>query len=132
MEGLIMADLPLYRGFSTEAYLTNRKNGFMLTNQALVKEDLLNHLYTIPGERVHQPEFGTRIPLLVFEPLDEQTLEIVRQDLRKVIDYDPRVRLVDMTVQAAPDNNMIIAFVDLLYVELDVTETLKLEFGVGQ
>jgi phage baseplate assembly protein W len=123
--------LPLYRGFSSASYLTNRAAGFMVTNQECVKQDLLNHLYTIPGERVHQPDFGTRIPLLAFEPLDQTTLEIVRTDLRKVIDYDPRVRLIDMTVQAAPDNNMIIAFVDLLYVELNVTETLKLDFSVG-
>ena len=67
----------------------------------------------------------------VVEPLDETTLEIVRQDLRKVIAYDPRVQLIDMTVQAAPDNNMIIAFVDLLYLELDVKETLKLEFSTA-
>lgn len=123
--------LPTYRGFSTASYLADRSKGFMVTNQECVKQDILNHIYTIPGERVHQPDFGTRIPLLAFEPLDQKTLEIVRTDLRKVIDYDPRVQLIDMTVQAAPDNNMIIAYVDLLYIELNVTETLKLDFGVG-
>lgn len=125
------SNLPLYRGFSTANYLLNPKSGFMLTNQELVKQDLLNHIYTIPGERPHLPNFGTRIPMLAFEPLDDKTLQVVREDLQKVIDYDPRVRLVDMVVTAAPDNNAIFAFVDLLYVELDVTETLQLEFGVN-
>lgn len=121
--------LPVYRGFSTANYLTNKT--MLLTNQELVKRDLLNHIYTIPGERPHLPNFGTRIPLLVFEPLDQQTIDIVKTDLKKVIEYDPRVRLIDMVVNAVPDTNMIAAFVDLLYVELDVTETLHLEFGVG-
>lgn len=89
----------------------------------------MNHIYTIPGERVYMPEFGTRIPLLVFEALDEDTLGIIRQDLKKVVDYDPRVRLIDMSVNAIPDQNMIIAFVDLEYVELNMKETIRLEFG---
>lgn len=101
----------------------------LLTNQNLVKQDLLNHIYTIKGERPHLPDFGTRIPLIAFEPLDQKTLKVVEEDLRAVIDYDPRVRLMDMVVSALPDNNAIVAFVDLLYVELDVQETLKLEFG---
>jgi phage baseplate assembly protein W len=123
--------LPLYRGFSTASYLSNKKRGFSLTGVDLVKQDLWNHLYTIPGERVHQPNFGTRIPLLAFEPLDQKTLDIVREDLTKVIDYDPRVRLIDMSINALPDLNAIAAFVDLLFVELDVKETLRLEFNVG-
>lgn len=122
--------LPRYRGFDTATFLTKRT--FMLTNQELVKQDLLNHIYTIPGERPMLPDFGTRIPLIAFEPLDDKTLAIVREDLKKVIDYDPRVSLVDMAVMAAPDNNAIFAYVDLLYIELQVTETLHLEFGVGK
>lgn len=118
---------PRYRGFSTANYLRDRSKGLALTNQDLVKQDLLNHIYTIPGERVHQPSFGTRIPLLTFEPLDERTLSIVREDLTKVFTYDPRVRLIDMSINALPDNNALVAFVDVLYVELDVTETLRLE-----
>lgn len=120
--------LPTYRGFSTANFLTGART-LLLTNQDLVKQDLLNHIYTIPGERPHLPNFGTRIPLLAFEPLDQKTLKIVEEDLRTVIDYDPRVRLMDMAVMAMPDNNAIVAYVDLLYVELDVQETLKLEFG---
>lgn len=125
------AKLPRYRGFSTASYMIDRSKGFMLTNQQLVKQDLLNYIYTIPGERVYLPDFGTRIPLLAFEPLDEKTLDIVRTDLKKAVNYDPRLKLIDMTVQAAPDNNMIIAYLDVLYVELDVTETLQLEFSTN-
>lgn len=119
---------PLYRGFSTATFLTNRKGGFSLTDQELVKQDLLNHIYTVKGERVHQPSFGTRIPLLAFEPLDEKTLAIVREDLTQVFDYDPRVNVTGMSINAAPDNNMIVAFIDLEYLELNTKETLRLEF----
>lgn len=126
-----MSKQPIYRGFSTANYLANKKKGFSLTNQELVKQDLLNFIYTIPGERPHLPEFGTRIPLLAFEPLDANTLAVVREDLTKAINYDPRLSLIDMVVNAVPDQSMIIAFVDLSYVELNVTETLKLSFKTG-
>lgn len=122
---------PLYRGFSTASFLSNRQHGFSLTNQEVVKQDLLNHIYTIKGERVHLPDFGTRIPLLAFEPLDEKTLNIMREDLTAVIAYDPRVELIDMSINAIPDNNMILCLVDLRYIELNITETLNLSFPVS-
>lgn len=122
--------IPLYRGFSTAKFLQSRTT-FAISNQETVKADLMNHIYTLRGERPHRADFGTRIPLLAFEPLDEQTLQIVRDDLNQVIDFDPRVQLIDMAVLATPDNNAIIAFVDLYYIQLDVKETLKLEFSIG-
>lgn len=121
-----------YRGFSTRDHLLNPANGFMITNEKVITNDLLNHIFTVPGERVMMPNFGTRIPLIAFEPLDETTLEIVESDLRMVFEYDPRVRLTSLTVQALPDNNAIIAWADLQYINLGTSETLKLEFPVGQ
>lgn len=121
--------LPTYRGFSTANFL--RERTFLVTNQELIKQDLLNHIYTVPGERPHLPTFGTRIPLLAFEPMDQTTVAIIQEDLQKVFDYDPRVQLIDMAITPVPDNNLISVFVDLLYVELNVKETLKLEFGIG-
>jgi phage baseplate assembly protein W len=121
--------LPTYRGFSTANFL--RTGSFLNTNVDTVKQDLLNHIYTVPGERVHMPDFGTRIPLLAFEPMDETTVTIIREDLQKVFAYDPRVQLIDMAITPIPDNNFIAVFVDLLYVEFNIKETLKLEFGVG-
>jgi phage baseplate assembly protein W len=122
--------LPLYRGFSTANFLQDKKAGFMLTNLELVKQDLLNFIYTVPGERVGMPSFGTRIPLLTFEQADQKTLEIIKADLQKAVDYDPRLQLKDLSIQVLPDNNMIAAFMDLYYVELNITETLKLEFSM--
>lgn len=126
-----MVNLPRYRGFSTASYLEGDSKSLAMSNQDVVKQDLLNFIYTIPGERVHLPTFGTRIPMLAFEPLDQMTITIVEDDLKKAIAYDPRLRLIDMSVNAVPDNNMIVAFVDVEYIELNTIETIKLDFGVG-
>ena len=115
-----------YIGFSATA-----KKGFRLTGKELINRDLLNHIYTLRGERVMMPAFGTRIPLMAFEPLDQLTLNEVEKDLREVVAYDPRVQLLDLAVVALPDNNAIVALLDLRYIELSVVETLRLQFPVG-
>lgn len=123
--------LPIYRGFTTTLASINPRFGFQISNIDVVNRDLLNHIYTIPGERIHHPTFGTRIPMLAFEPMDETTLKIIEDDLRAVAAFDPRVELIDIAVQALPNNNAIVAFMDLRYLELDLIETFKLEITVG-
>lgn len=115
----------IYRGFSTRDW-QNRQN-FGMRDLELVKRDLLNHIYTIKGERVMMPNFGTRIPLLAFEPNDETTRATVEEDLRAVFNYDPRVQLLSLAVNSLPDNNAIVAVADLLYVEFQVRDELRIE-----
>lgn len=114
-----------YKGFSTKNWKKNRT--FAVSDFEAVKEDLLNHIFTIKGERAHMPNFGTRIPLLTFEPNDEITRSIIDEDLRTVFDYDPRVQLIALNIMSLPDNNAMIAIADLLYLEFNVTDVLRIE-----
>ena len=120
-----MSDPVIYKGFSTANWIKNKS--CVLNNIELVKRDLLNHIYTIKGERIMMPNFGTRIPTLVFEPNDEITRSIIATDLTSVFTYDPRVKLISLNVMTLPDNNAIIALADLLYLEFNVTDVLKIE-----
>lgn len=115
----------IYRGFSFQNWARNKT--FALKDIELVKRDLLNHIYTIKGERVMMPNFGTRIPMLTFEPNDEATRAIVETDLREVFNYDPRVELISLNVMSFTDNNAIIALADLLYIEFQVRDVLRIE-----
>lgn len=115
-----------YRGFST-AKASQPGGSFTITNKECVEEDLLNHIWTEYFERPHMPSFGTRIPTLVFEPNDEEVRNIIIEDLTKVFNYDPRVKLLDLNVFSLPDNNAIIAVATLYYIEMDVTDNLNIE-----
>lgn len=119
----------LYKGFSSYEYENIRS--FAMKDVELVKMDLLNHIFTARGTRVMMPGFGTRIPTLVFEPLDDITLAILEEDLRYVFNYDPRVELLELVITPAYDQNTVTASARLLYVELNMTGTvdLNLEFG---
>ena len=119
--------LPMYRGFSSEAWMASYGKTGKLSNLELVKRDLLNHIYTIPGERVMMPDFGTRIPLLAFEQNDEITARIIKDDITMVVNYDPRVQLIDIAVLPIPDKHMIIALVDIALTGTEVRDTLRIE-----
>lgn len=114
----------LYKGYSSYNYQTH--NSFLLTDIELVKMNLLNHIYTRRGERVMMSSFGTRIPDLVFEPLDQFTLDILDTDLRSVISFDPRVELLNFVITPLYDQNTVVASIRLLFVELMMTSSMDL------
>lgn len=114
----------LYKGYSSFEF--EASGTFKLLDIELVKLDLLNHIFTRKGERVHLPRFGTSIPDLVFEPLDEETLDTIESELRFVFNYDPRVELLDLTITEGADGNSVTAAARLLYIELDTEDLMNL------
>lgn len=114
----------LYKGYSSHEYFPRKT--FSIQDVELVKLDLLNHIFTRRGERVMMPAFGTRIPDLAFEPLDDITLSILEEDLRMVFDFDPRVRLLELVINPSYDTNSVTAAARLLYIELNTVDDLDL------
>ena len=114
----------LYKGFSS--YEFERVKEFSITDVELVKLDLLNHIFTRRGSRVMMPTFGTVIPDLVFEPLDAITTEMLEDELRKVIDFDPRVEIVKFQLIVDEDTHSVTLDAQLFYVELDIVDNFEL------
>ncbi len=113
----------LYKGFSSFEF--ERTGSFKINDVELIKLDLLNHIFTRRGERVMMPRFGTIIPDLVFEPMDEEMLDILESELRFVINFDPRVELLDLLV--TPNiNNTVTAEISIKCIELDTVELMNL------
>jgi len=79
-----------YKGFSTVAGVKSNQ----LYDMDIIKQDLLNHFYTRKGERVMNPEFGSIIWDMLYEPLDDSTKEDIMDDCRRIVNQDPRVSLV--------------------------------------
>jgi len=114
----------LYKGFSS--YEFERVKEFAISDVELVKLDLLNHIFTRRGSRVMMPTFGTVIPDLVFEPLDALTTEMLEDELRKVIDFDPRVEIVKFQLVVDEDAHSVALDAQLFYVELDIIDNFEL------
>lgn len=115
-----------YKGFSTTNY-HDKGGNFEIYNIECVEEDLLNHIFTVKGERVMMPEFGTRIPMMTFEPNDAESQGIIEEDLTTVFNYDPRVELLSLKITPFEDKNIILAVATLRYKEFNVTKDLRIE-----
>jgi len=109
--------MSIYRGFSTLQF-TNRKS-FILADADVIRQDILNNIYTRRGERVKMFEYGTRIPDLIFEPMDESTIYMISDDLKTVFNNDPRVQLQDLQIVPDYDNNTIACYADVYYIYLN-------------
>jgi len=115
----------LYRGFSLHEY---QKSGTTkLTDLELVKLNILTHIYTVKGERLNMTTFGTRIPELLFEQLDQRIVDAITEDLKYVFAYEPRVRLNSLKVTPVYANSAVVVEADLTYLELDVSEPFVLQ-----
>lgn len=116
-----------YKGFSTSAF--KKTKSFRVFDVDVVREDLLNHMFTARGSRVMMPKFGSHISFLAFEPLDDTTVTEIEQDIRSVIEFDPRVRLRDLAVIPVYEESSIIVAAVLDYIELKLTGRLDLKIN---
>lgn len=110
-------------GFSTFGKRTGTR---ALEDKALAIRDLLNHFYTRRGERLGEPEFGSILPELVFEPLDQIVIDAADEDVRTIIDLDPRWNLIDYRLETG-DQSITIT-VQLRYVPDLSEEELLLQY----
>ena len=71
--------LPL--GYSTTGYFKQTK-----TTLQQAKYNIINLIKTIPGERLGQPEFGSNLHTILFEPMNEDFSDILEDAVRTSIE----------------------------------------------
>lgn len=111
-----------YRGFSTY----NRYKKFRLTNFELAKQDLFNHFHIRKGEKLMNPDFGTIIWGVLFEPFTEEIKSAIVDDINNVVRYDPRIN-VDSVEVTQYDYGIQVAL-NLTYIPTDQTSLMKMRF----
>lgn len=114
----------LYIGMSTFEF--QKSKSLRLTDIELVKLDILHHIFTQRGTRVMMPTFGSIIPELVFEPLDEDTIDELYSDLLDIFNFDPRVEIISLSVTPDFDTNSVFVEAKLFYIELDTADEFEL------
>ncbi len=113
----------LFKGFST---VDKVRAPYTLTDADLVKRDLLNHFYTRIGERIMRPTFGSVIWDYLMEPEDPRTQEIIKDDIERIVNSDPRVEHQDTTLLIL--DHTIQAEVKIKYKLLNSEDSLFLEY----
>ena len=97
-----------YYGFNT----INQDKKFRLEDYESIKRDVLNSLLLKQGEKPGNPTYGTNIWNIVFEPQTDSVMRDIKQELKRTIQQDPRVKIDGMNVY--PEENGVL-------IELDVT-----------
>ena len=74
----------------------------VLKNENAIARSVRNIVFTVPGEKFFQENFGSRISESLFENIDEiSALEIKDEITESINRFEPRVRLI--SVEAIPD-----------------------------
>ena len=77
-----------------------------LKNSSAIARSIRNIVFPQPGEKFFNPEFGSRVSESLFEIVDEVSTIAIRDEIRSsIINYEPRVNLLDVLVNPNPDEN---------------------------
>jgi phage baseplate assembly protein W len=75
-------------------------------NFTAIKQSIQNLITTAPGERFFNPNIGSRITDLLFEPLDFINADAVKSEIEYTINaFEPRVRLKNIIAEENYDAN---------------------------
>ncbi len=65
-------------------------------------------LSTIPGERFFVPEFGSKLYLVLFEPNDYITSDLIKTYVKEALDrWEPRIEVISVDPQSIGEDNVI-------------------------
>jgi phage baseplate assembly protein W len=87
---------------------------------------LINHFYIRKGEKLENPEFGTVIWDMLFEPFTPDVKEIIAKDVEAIINYDPRFAVTEINIDSTDQGMRIQA--DLVYIPFNITERMTMNF----
>jgi phage baseplate assembly protein W len=102
------------------------KKKYSLTDYELAKQDLINYFSIRKGEKLMQPNFGTIIWEQLFEPLNETTQDIITGDIQRIIAYDPRLTVNQISV--TQETNGLMIQINLSYVPTNQSDSILLSF----
>lgn len=97
-----------------------------MTDFELVKRDLLNHFSIPKGQKLMQPDFGSIIWNLLFDPFDDRTKSLIEEDIRTVVSYETRVAI--QTVVINQYENGIQVDMKLIYIPTNQVDTISARF----
>lgn len=127
------ADLPtttvsspaMYTGFSTAAAST----GFRLYDLDLIKQDILNNFSIRRGSKLMNPEYGTIIWDLIFDPFTPEIRTQIAEDVNRVLRSEPRISVSNVILDAQVDQHSITLSFDLQMRGTNMVSSMALIFN---
>ena len=112
-----------YRGFSS---INENVEGYALYDFDLIKQDIINHFHIRKGEKLSDPNFGTIIWDMLYEPFTTENKEAIIADVAEIINYDDRVTADQVFVDTTDDSIEVSAL--LTFLPYNISEQMLFKF----
>jgi len=77
-----------------------------LSDSSAIARSIRNIVFTQPGEKFFNPDFGSRISESLFENVDDVSALAIEDEIKSsIINFEPRVNLLNTNVVPNPDDN---------------------------
>ena len=77
-----------------------------LSDTSAIARSIRNIVFTSPGEKFFNPDFGSRISESLFENVDDVSALAIEDEIRSsIINFEARVNLLNANVVPNPDDN---------------------------
>jgi phage baseplate assembly protein W len=89
-------------------FQVNPLNGDLiaLKNENAIARSIRNIVFTLPGEKFFDEDFGSSVSRSLFENIDDISASIIVDEITQSIqNYEPRVRLISVNAFPDYDNN---------------------------
>ena len=131
--------MPLERvsqGFKdlSASFQTNPLNDDLIAikNETAIARSIRNIVFTLPGEKFFDQDFGSKISASLFENLDDISANIIAAEIRSSINiYEPRVELISVRLNPDYDSNAFNATIVYRIIGADVPPQ-ELQFVLQQ
>jgi phage baseplate assembly protein W len=92
-----------------------------------IKANIVNYILTNKGERVFNPEFGGNLRNLIFEGIDEATLDEIQNRIQNSISvYFPQVIVNQIQFNTQPDENTINFTLTYQIINFGITDSVNI------
>ena len=99
-----------------------------LSDTSAIARSIRNIVFTSPGEKFFNPDFGSRISESLFENVDEVSALAIEDEIKSsIINFEPRVNLLRTNVVPNPDDNEMNVTIEYEIVGIDIPPQ-QLEF----
>ena len=118
----------LFKGYSS---VDKKIGSTQLFDLNLAKQDLKNHFYTRQGERLMDPGFGSIIPSLLFNPMNDNLADEILEDAKRIVTTDSRFELVTLDHNINYDGNLITLNLMLHYKPENKQTAMEIQFDIN-
>ena len=99
-----------------------------LSDTSAIARSIRNIVFTSPGEKFFNPDFGSRISESLFENVDDVSALAIEDEIKSsIINFEPRVNLLNTNVVPNPDDNEMNVTIEYEITGIDITPQ-QLEF----